>query len=577
MHIKILFTILLGLCWAFTSQAQTDPILEDSDLRPLTLSGNIGFTARGYLANGIANRRAPAEILTTAGLNFSVFGLSSGINILYSTDQSSLRQNMNDLSFNTSWRWLTVQAGDVSPGFSKNGINGLRIRGGYIKAAPGDWMVELAGGKSRRRVGVSQKIGFRQPAFERWSFAGKVGYGKEDKNHLYLSSHYSLDKSSSLDSPGSITPQENLTITPDFKVIFWKGLLSLESEITFSAFTRDLNTPTLPLAGTGLPTFLENFMQPHTSSRINYAGEVEANLNLDSFSLGMGYERIQPGYRSLGIGQIRDDHQVISINPVVGLLDNKLKLQSNLSFGRNNLLNTRLQTRRETNVGTNIQFQLNDRITINANHNILINSLSSNAASDTAFQQGFALDQQQVSNTVVLQPNVMIQHNRVTHNFSLAGTFFNFNRTFDNLPTGAGNNEATYNTYAANLSYSLVYPSGLAINAAGNLIINKTDRSDSQTIGGNVGASYALLERALRITFNGGFNQIENQSSPVGGVQSTSNLKSRQIMLNLSANYRLSDKDTFSLTLRSRSNRVLAGGRSNYSEMEGTLNYRRRF
>ena len=48
-------------------------------------------------------------------------------------------------------------------------------------------------------------------------------------------------------------------------------------------------------------------------------------------------------------------------------------------------------------------------------------------------------------------------------------------------------------------------------------------------------------------------------------------------MLNLTGNYRLTDKDTFSLSVRTRSNNVVEGGSSNYSELEASLRYQHRF
>lgn len=182
------FTFFIGLLIIFgaatSAFAQTDPIMEGTDISPFTASGSIGIKANGYTASGIANRRAPASLQTNANLNFSLFGLSSGLSLLYSTDQTGLRQNMNNLSFNASWEWVTVQVGSVSPSFSDYGLSGTTIRGGYITATPGNWLFEISGGQARRKVEFQVEDGFRDPSYERWTAAGKVGYEGENNSHF---------------------------------------------------------------------------------------------------------------------------------------------------------------------------------------------------------------------------------------------------------------------------------------------------------------------------------------------------------------------------------------------------------
>lgn len=554
-------------------QAQTDPLIEGSNIRPFTASGSVGLSANTYSAWGIQNRRAPASLQSNANMNFTMFGFSSGLNLLYSTDQSELRQNFNNISFNANWKWLTVQAGDVNPNFSEYGINGATIRGGYIKVEPGSWLLEFSGGRSKRKVEVSPKEGFREPAFERWSMAGKIGYDSDD-SHFFLSTHYSLDKDNSLDNPGIITPQENLTVTPDVKVTFFDKTLSLTAQVTASAFTRDLNTPEIPAGSAGMPTFLSSIIQGHTSSRINYAGEAAMNLDLDKFGLELGYERIQPGFTSLGVGRVRDDQQKIRISPSVQLFNNKLTLQSSVSLGRDNLLGSRIQTQRNTTIGTNFQLQLTDRFTVSGNYNLLVNDVSSTSEPDTALAQGIALDRKQVANTFMLQPTFTFQKAERTHNISLTGSYYTLTNELEgSSASGAGG--LNFDTYSTSVSYSLTFPSGFSVNTMGNFLVNSSNFSKNTSVGGNVGASYALFDRKLTLSANGKFNQNINETMRSGSSGST--VKARQLMFNLMGNYRFSSKDSFSLSVRSRNNSVVQGGSSSYSELEGNFKYQHRF
>ena len=575
----IVFTgvLIFFLGMATSVMAQTDPIIEGSDIRPFTPSGSIGIKANGYTASGIDNRRAPASLQTNANLNFSLFGLSSGLSLLYSTDQTGLRQNMNNLSFNASWEWITVQAGSVSPSFSDYGLNGTTIRGGYITATPGNWLVEVSGGQARRKVEFQVDDGFRDPAYERWTAAAKLGYGGENNSHFYLSSHYSIDKVSDLNSGTNtleVTPEENLTLTPDAQLALFDGVFTVSSQVTVSAYTRDLNSAALPIGSAGIPSFVDNIFRPRTSSRINYAGQAGANLNLENFGLQVGYERIQPGFRSLGIGRMRDDQQEILIAPSARLLDNRLSLQGSLTLGRDNLLGTRLQTRKNTSVGTNAQYQFTDMIMLSANYNLMVNDFSSSAAADSLQQAG--LGQMQVSHTFMLQPNFTVRQGDLMHNFGVSGSYFKMDNEFKGSANPSQNNFSS-DTYSGSLNYSLTFPSGFSVNAMGNYLVYNSARTDNKTLGANAGASYSFFENKLSMNLNLGFNQNTNELDRSDQNLGNTVFKTQQLMVNLSSNYRVYEKGSLSLSLRSRTNNALEGAGTKYTELEGTINFQHRF
>ena len=100
----------MALFWGIPVFSQSGSFLDDTDLQPYTAGGSLSLTAGTYTVDGIPNRRAPGLIQANANMNFSLFGLRSGLNVAYSTDDNSLRQNMNTLSYSATWRWLTLQA-----------------------------------------------------------------------------------------------------------------------------------------------------------------------------------------------------------------------------------------------------------------------------------------------------------------------------------------------------------------------------------------------------------------------------------------------------------------------------------
>ncbi len=571
-RLSLLVIVGLVLCLGASNlYAQTNPIIKDSNIRPLTTSGGIGFTASTYSASGIENRRAPASFRTNANLNFSLFGFKSGINLLYSTDQSKLRQNMNAISFDANYKWVTLQAGTVSPSFSKYGLSGTSMEGGYIKLEPGTFLIEMVGGRTQKAINFSDGRGFREPAFERFSYGGKIGIGKENNNHFHISTHYSKDNISSIDSVGTVTPKQNLTFTPDAQISLFKNKITFSGNLTVSAFTRDLNSDAINADETGVPKFITNIFPPHISSRLNYAGTAAADLVLQNFGLNLGFERIQPGFTSLGVSRIRDDQQTFTVGTNTRFLDNRISFGANLSLGKDNLLGNRIQTATNTAVGTNVVFQITDMISLNSSYNMMLNAFKSNTSVDTLH-----LGQQQVSHTFMLQPNFMIQSdNGFTHNISISGSYFNMLNEYKSA--AATQDDFSSDTYSSSLAYNIRFPAGFSINAMGNYMILNSNNATNVTLGANLGTSYAFFQQKLNLTLNAGYNQNKNEVDRSAQNLETYIMQTQQLTFNMAANYRIYKKGSLSASVRQLNNNIMQGMGTKYSEIEASLVFRHRF
>lgn len=563
----ILTVVLAGVLQV---RAQTDPVIEDSNLEPLSVNGSVGFMAQAYTASGIENRRAPGLAQGTANINFSVFGLSSGINLLYSTDQSELRQNMNNLSFDARWKWLQVSAGDVSPEFSTFGFKGTTVRGGHLSITPGNFLLELAGGRSQRAVRVSSSRGFREPAFERWTMAGKIGIGAENSSHFHLGTHYSKDDLNSLEQGNSITPRENLTITPDFRADFFDGRFSIQTEITATVYTRDLNSNRLQIDN-AVPDFITSLFKPRNSTRVTYAGNAQAELSLNRFGMTAGYERIQPGFRSLGLSRIRDDRETIRFSPTVNFFQNQLNISANVELSRDNLLGNRLQTQNTSTIGATAEISLSNQVMVNTSYNLYLSNVESDRNQPDSDR---SINQKQRSHTLTLQPAITLQSGERTHNISPTASYTTLTNEFG----GDGANDMTSETITTTFGYSLTFSTGLSVNASGNYLVNSTNRFSSTTLGMNLGGSYSFFNRSLTVGINAGINQNKNERSPSGGSNRSGFTNTfRQLTANLNAGYRISDKDTINLTIRNRNNQVVEGRGASYSELEARIQYQRGF
>ena len=571
-HCKLGVGLFLGML--FVSVSASDLYAQNglfSGTDQINAGGSIGLTASAYAVDGIENRRPPGMIQSTANLNFSIFGLSSGLNMFYSTDDSGFRQNMNAFRFNSSWKWLTVQAGDINMRFSQYGLNGATVRGGYIKLNPGKFLFEALGGRSQRAIKPSIDTGFREPSFEQWAYGAKVGYGSSSGSYFHLSTFYAIDSRDRGVQAGNIqiNPQENLTVTPDFQIRFLDGKLMLASQVTTSVFTRNINSEYIPYNEIPLPSFFETIFKPRSSSRINFAGLADATLTLDMFNMTLGYERVQPGFESLGRGRSRDDFEKISVNPVVRLLDNRLNINSSFSYGRDNLLGNRLQTQNNINAGTSIQMQVTDRLTLSTTYNLLL--IDVNPASGSEDLVGSS--QTQTSHNLLVQPGYSILSGSTAHNISLTAGYLSIESSFSGSQTVQ--NAFSSNSITGGLNYSITLPNGLTLTSSGNYLTNSSDGLEIDNFGVNLGGSYSLFSRSLTLSANAGINFNDTKrASPTGNTISTG---LQQLTGSLNAQYRLTAKDSFSLRLRARDNSSRSGPGREFRELEGSIQYQRSF
>jgi len=566
--IVILLVLMTGMVGV--AQAQRS-FLDEANLRPFTAGGNISFTASAYTIDGIENRRPPGLIVANASMSFTTFGLSSGLELNYSSDDTGLRQNVNTFSYSAAWRWINVRAGDVNARFSEYGLNGATVRGGYLKLDPGDFLLELTGGRTRRAVQPSMDFGFREPSFEQWAMAGKIGYGNTGRSYFHISTFYAIDEKTSVQGTNlEITPRENLTVSPDFQVRLFNGRFTIGSEVTASIFTRDLNSSVVPLAEVDIPSFMKTIFVPRVSSRVNYAGRANMTLSLDLFTMSMGYMRVQPGFESLGKGRVRDDQERIQLSPTVRLFQNRVNVSSNFAYGRDNLMGNRLQTQHNTNVGTNVQVVVNDQLSINTTYNLILN----NIVPEEINGEVLGSRQSQTSHNLMLQPSYSMSVNGYNHNISLTGGYLTVESIFEDQMTG---NDIDFKSesFTGAITYAITMPNGLSFNATANGMANSSPDVEIRNMGFVVGSGYALFSRKLNLSANAGFSDNQTERESMTGDIIRGQLQ--QLTGTINASYNLTANDTFSLVIRARSNMVREGAGSEFTEMEGSFRYQRRF
>lgn len=525
----------------------------------LSVSGNAGLRAEGYAASITPQRQPGLSSEAFASLSVEAFGATTGIDLLYSTENNDLRQSMNRLSFNTSWDWGEVSAGTVSPDYSQYSLNGATLRGGAVELTPGSWTFGTAVGRSQRAVEPSTEAGFRRPAYARWLYAGQVGLGAENGSHFHLIGTYARDRRSSLEATPDVRPKENMTVTPDVQVALFDQHLTLDTEVTLSVFTPDTRartaTPDAPFIDV-IP------FEPRVGTHVDVAGKSRLQLDVDPVRIEARYERIQPGFRSLGLSRIRGDQETISLRPQVRLFDSDLTLSLNAQQTRNNLSDQRLTTRRRRRIGGNVQARFSRSFSLNGALRYMTSETSSTGRNDSL---GTALERQLNTWTASLTPTLTVRSGAVSHTVSVTGNlqFFRSRRA-----VSTGTNETRRDNLTTTFSYSLSFPSGFAFTLSGDFLRNSDPRGTSRSYGTSGSISHAFLDSKLQLSVNAGWSADRRS----GGAFVR---RAQQYRAGIDASYQLPFGEQLHVAVKNLVNRSRAG--RDYRETRVSMRYSHSF
>ena len=592
----VLFFLLMAFFHPGFSQI-TDP-LPETDIRPVSFSGSLGFLSETYAVRGIDPRRPPAMGQIMLNTSFSLFGLRSGFNMIYSTDDNPLRQSLNKFYYQGSWRWLTVSAGDVAPRFTKYSLGGVTVRGGMIEMQPGVLSVSATAGRTRRRIEFADEAGFRDPAFEQWLYGLRLGLGRQNGFRFAVSGVYAHDVGNSIENWGNTLPSENISLTPEIGISMFQGAFRLESNLTFSVFSRDATSDEVKLHEFPGSAFLTSIFAPRTSSRVDYAGEVSANLNAGPLRLSGGYERIQPGFMSLGLGQIRSDQELIRVRPQARLMKGRINISGNYSRGQNNLMKTRISTIYRQQIGTNANFRISPSLNLTVSYMQMHNENKPSGISPSPVAD---MHQRQVSRNYMITPTMVFRSGTMAHSLSVNTSYQVLD---DQSPavTGSTHPVAGFTNLSTGISYGTTFQKGLSLNLAGNFMSNDTGAAQSTGYSFNASTGYSFFERRLTTSITLGWSQngieyvqMVDRTDPLlqaqyikrvnGQVKNNGIIEgeyvvrqwSRQLMTNLSTSYRLPNGNPLRLMIRGLLSKPSENGGKAYDEFHATLRYEHRF
>jgi hypothetical protein len=536
--------------------------------KPLRITGGISANQIFYAASGIDSRRDPYSYFLSGNLNFDLYGWSVPLSFSFSNQKLSFQQPFNQYGLHPTYKWITGHVGFVSMNFSPYTLSGHLFKGVGVDLAPTE-KFSFSAMYGRLQKGVepdsSAEIAAGQPAFRRMGYGLKAAYtnGGDKAELILFRAKDELNSISYVPEAENILPQENLVLSiAGTKTLF--GRLLLSAELAGSGITRDIRS----LESGGRPPFgyFGPLYTPRTSSSYYKAFKSGLSYKGNFYTVGLGYERIDPEYQTLGAYYFNNDLENVTVNTTTALFQGRVNISMNVGSQRNNLDEEKISSMRRLVGSANVAWAASERLNLNASYSNFqtftnIRPQFEQVNQLTPYENLDTLNFTQISQSANLNASYALSTDKERRqNLSM-------NLSFQDAADKQGNGSMHAGTqfYNVNTSYNInLASSNTGITGAFNYSQNQMDTIATLAVGPTVAVNKSFFEKKLRASLSANMNDSYN----------TGELLSRVMSLRTNGSYSFMKKHNFNLSLvglNRRSKR--AEGMQSFLEFTATLGY----
>ncbi|MEY2828635.1 MAG: hypothetical protein RIQ33_493 [Bacteroidota bacterium] len=475
----------------------------------------------GLNANGVWNNstdqtyRDPYNWYLMGNINFSLFGQ---INLPFTYTLTNVSHNYqtptppNRIGVHPTYKWIATHIGNVSMTFSPYTLNGHLFTGGGVDLTPkGRFKISGMYGRLQKAVEYDKNNVASLPAYQRMGYGSKILYTTaNNKVALGVTVFGATDKLNSLvNKPDSVNilPQKNL-VTSFNTVLKPIANVELIAEYAMSALTKDIrDTSEVNTKATNL---MSKVIQQQNSTAYYKALKTQANLHIKSATIGIGYERIDPGYKTLGAYFFANDLENVTINFAKQFLKNKISFSSNVGLQRDNLDDSKSANNKRYVFAGNLGFNPSQRISVNANYSnfqtyMNIKPLFQSVNQTNQFQNFDTLNYVQLAQNANLNLNFVVQQSKqLVQNINL-------NASYQDVTAKQGGKEQTDNNtnfYNGTAAYNIMFVQvGINLISAFNYSYNILGATKNTIMGPTLGITSRLLKKKLMLGLSTSYNQ----------------------------------------------------------------------
>ena len=523
------------------------PTLQSQNLESIgqrdvfSLSGGLNLNQVFYTANGLENRRDPYNYFISANLNIGIYGWQVPLSFSYSNQNATFQQPFNQYGMSPTYKWITAHIGYRSMNFSRYTLAGHLFLGGGFEITPTDRLkVSAMYGRLQKAVEQDSTSSLNMPAYKRMGGGAKITYGS-NKHAVDLIFFKARDDENSLSTPitdENINPEENLVLGLGFNTTIMKGL-TIKGEFASSAISTDLRAE--ETSSGSIYNSLDFLFRPRVSSSFYKALNGTLQYQFSKYGFGVSYERVDPGYRTLGAYYFNNDLENISLIHTSSWLEQKLNLNVRLGLQKNNLDDSELSTMNRLSTAASVSYQVTQRIVTSFNYSNFSTVVNFRPAIElldrvTPYDDLDTLNYKQVAQNASSNINFILNESKERcQNLSMN---FSYQETTD--LRGGEEQDSGSKYYNINSSYVInLVPQGLTVSLSGNANISRSPTIHNFIFGPSASVRKSFLDNKMSTHLTSSYNNAKVNGS----------LASRIFNLRLGGSYTLKDAHQFSINM----------------------------
>ncbi len=475
--------------------------------KPVRVGGGVGLNTIFYNGND-GQGRQPFTYLLNGNVNFNFFNqinVPFTFNITNLGNSYTLPTSPNRLAIHPKYKWITAHIGDIAMSFSPYTLNGHMFRGVGLDLTPnGGWKISAMGGLLQRSVECNPANPLIPAAYARTGYGVKV---RHDESNYYLGMTYFNSK----EDPNSLrNAPDSLGIFPKANTaVSWEGGLKLgdhvnvSGEYAMSFLTRDVRASR---EGTSVT---DNLLDNRTSTHAYRAYRFDVNYRLMKNSIGIGYERIDPEYATLGAYYFNNDYENVTLRYARPFLKDKMNLATSWGVQHDDLNHNQQQSTKRFVSSANLNYAPNEKLNMALSYSSFqsymnIRSQFRYINGQTPYDNLDTLNYTQLSQNMNLNTNYNFGRNeKKKHNLNVSLSFQEAANKQGNI-IRPGNLTQFYN---GGLSYMLLLvPQAISMQAAFNTTYNKIGADEYLTLGPTAGVNAKLLKKKLTARVSSSYN-----------------------------------------------------------------------
>ena len=275
---------------------------------------------------------------------------------------------MNSFGINPKYKWAELQLGTQYLKYSDLSTGDIGVFGAGVDLKPKTYLIKFFTGISQQGINYVAGPPTVTGAYKRQNWMAQIGKEAEGKYLFALNFAKGKDvPSSSAPPPLTIRAQEGVVASLVSNIYFKKGWF-LKAEGAQSVFTKDVTTALSPLLKGFKP-----FIDAHTSTIKDYAGQASIGKKSKNFDIGLTSKYLGAGFQTVGYPYLQPDRLDYTVNTRFNAWkdsNNNYKMNVVASLGQrvNNVSNTALKAKQFIG-NLNWFTQFNEHWNLNVNYN----------------------------------------------------------------------------------------------------------------------------------------------------------------------------------------------------------------